>query len=271
LPYLLLAASLHAMFTTAAQAAEQATTSPPDLAAGANVTSDILGVICLVIGFLFCFFGTSLWRFTLFAAGFLFSFFFSYGLLLNLEGPLAEGSFGPNRDWILLGVSFAIGLLGGCIATCIYKIGVFLIGAVGGFFLATLILSFFAQSAITSGGGRVAFILAFAIVVGFLSLKVEKHLVIFATAYAGAYVAVYGIDEFVGSGFSRSADATLTDGERGGSLDSAVSLIKDATFAKPAVAYTLLGLMFLLAVSGVVVQYKRYRPFTGRIGKRNAV
>lgn len=264
--YLLLAVSLQAMFATAQQAAEQGTAPP----AVPNISSDILGVLFLAVGFFFCFFGTSLWRFTLFAAGFIFSFFFTYGLLLNLEGPFAGGNFGPDRSWILLAICLAVGFVGGCIATCLYRIGVFLIGAVGGFFLATLILSL-AQSSITSGGGRVAFILAFAIVAGFLSLMVEKHVVIFATAYAGAYLFVYGIDKFVDSGFARAADAALTDIQKGGSLDSAVSLIRDATFAKPSVAYTLLGVMFFLAVSGTVVQYKRYRPFGGRGSKRSAV
>ncbi|KAG5459047.1 MAG: hypothetical protein BJ554DRAFT_613 [Olpidium bornovanus] len=240
-------------------------------AVNVSVSSGVVGVICILFGLLFCFFGTSMWRITLFVAGFFFSFVFVYGILLNLEGPLAGGSYGPNRDWIIFGVSIAGGLLGACIAGCLYKIGIFLMGAVGGFLLATWIVSFLAGDAITSGSGRVAFILGLAVVFGVLALFVEKHIVIFATAYAGAYEVVYGIDQFVGSGFSSAADAALTDVRSNASLDGAVAGLRNAKFAKPGVAYGLVVGMFVLALLGMVVQYRRYRPFGGKSSKSGSV
>ncbi|ORX79800.1 hypothetical protein K493DRAFT_308475 [Basidiobolus meristosporus CBS 931.73] len=203
----------------------------------------IAAIVCIAVGFLFCFFGRYLVKVTIFVAG----FFFFAGLSLFLAEkiqPTAEGDSG--RAWLHLGISCAIGIIGGLLLLCLWKLGLVLIGGLGGFALAMFILSLKSGMLISSGTPRIIFIVAMVLVGMIIILFFEKHVVIICTAITGAYVFVIGIDHFVKTGFTDQLNLFW-----GG--DSTVFYQTNAK------VYAMLGSAAVLALIGILIQYRTTR------------
>ncbi|KAK9713049.1 hypothetical protein K7432_006733 [Basidiobolus ranarum] len=203
----------------------------------------VAAIVCIVVGFLFCFFGRHLVKVTIFIAG----FFFFAGLSLFLAEkiqPVADGD--TSKSWIYLGVSCAIGILGGLLLLCLWKLGLAIIGGLGGFSLAMLILSLKSGMLISSGTPRTIFIVAM-VLVGLVSiLFFEKHIMIICTAISGAYIFVIGLDHFLKTGFTGQLNLFW-----GG--DSNVFYHTDAK------VYAMLGSTVAIALIGILVQYRTNR------------
>ncbi|RKP08312.1 hypothetical protein THASP1DRAFT_29886 [Thamnocephalis sphaerospora] len=209
-------------------------------------------VIFIVIGFLFCFFGYRLFRVTLFLVGFCVAGLLAFAVCTNVA-PLDGTDGDDKRRTIYLAVSVAVGFVGGLICMCLWSVGVFLIGALGGVMAALYILALAPEGLIHSGIWRGVFIAVFALVGALLTLKFERPVIIVGTSLSGAFALGLGIDFFAHT-----------------NLGTAVSdfLSSRTNYHAETKTYIMLGGIALLAIIGMVVQF---RFFTGSFRRGKAV
>ena len=93
---------------------------------------------------------------------------------------------------------------------CFWRAGMFAIGALLGFVLASFTLSLVSGGMIPSGVGRSVFLVAFVLLFGTAIFFLELPLLILGTAIPGSYAIVLGMDIFAGVGFAMSTRAFLT-------------------------------------------------------------
>lgn len=148
-----------------------------------NVLTTISPALLLVAGFIVCFFGYRLLRFTLALSG------FAAGLVLGLT----VARLFPGASQVLtLVVGIVCGILGAVVATVLYKVGVFLLGAVVGLLFASIILT-------ATGWQQPMLVRVIAAVAGgILTLIVERPLVSILSAFAGAWGIVFGAFQLFG-------------------------------------------------------------------------
>jgi hypothetical protein len=148
-----------------------------------NVVTTVSPVLMLIAGFILCFFGYRLLRFTLALAG------FAVGLALGLA--VAGLIHGVGQVFTIV-VGVVCGILGALISTLLYKVGVFMLGAGAGVLVAGIILT-------ATGWHQPMLVRAIAAVVGgLLTLIVERPLVSILSAFAGAWGIVFGAFQLLG-------------------------------------------------------------------------
>ena len=125
-----------------------------------------------------------------------------YGLILPDSTPDWVG-------WIVLVASIAAGLFAAFYMMCWMKLGVFLLacwmGGMGGSMLYDAIVSHIVQSTVALW----IIVIVCALIVGVISLKLYKHVVVFGSALLGAYMILRAIS-VVGGGWPNGF--TLSDG-----------------------------------------------------------
>ncbi len=143
----------------------------------------ISGVLLVVLGALVCFLGYRLLRVTLGLAG------FAAGAFL---GFLLAGRVIHASPVFVLVIAVVGGIVGAVLAAVLYKVGVFLLGATGGMFLAGV------ASMALSAHPNVLIIVAAGVVAGVVTLLVQKFLVSLLTALLGAGAVVAGAFQLAG-------------------------------------------------------------------------
>ncbi len=133
--------------------------------------------LLLIAGFIVCFFGYRLLRFALVLAGF--------GAGLALGFAVARLIPGTNQV-VALVIGIVCGVLGAVISTLLYKVGVFILGAVAGVLVAGIIMS-------ATGWHQPLLVCAVAALgCGILTCLLEQPLVSVLTAFAGAWGIIAG-------------------------------------------------------------------------------
>ncbi|KAJ3034872.1 hypothetical protein HDV00_004560 [Rhizophlyctis rosea] len=197
----------------------------------------ILGVICLVVGLFFLLFGLRLFPIISAVAGFVFFSIIGYIILVALQ---PEDGY-DNADTVLLAGSLAIGIIGLFLGLCLWQLGVAFIGGLAGFALASWILGMRDGGLIKSETGRIIFIVAMVLVAIVLIFMFETPVLIIATSVIGAYLLLFGVDEFTRTGFNLESYYVLTN--RANSLSLTPQIIGFI------VAFAVLSLI------GIVVQF----------------
>ncbi|KAJ3107633.1 hypothetical protein HDU97_003627 [Phlyctochytrium planicorne] len=206
---LLLAAassSVHSIPVDATGAAQDASDKVKDTI---TVHQGILGAVCIVVGLLLLAFGYRLYKTIIFTAGFIIGSIVGYIVLTRVE---PSNGYGDSRDLILLLGSFGFGLLCGGLLLCLRKVAIFAVGALGGFFLAMFILGLKSGGLIEPQWGRYVFIGVFMLIGCLLAIRVERQLIMGATAFAGGYGVIFGIDCYVKTGFAQAANHSIASG-----------------------------------------------------------
>lgn len=168
-----------------------------------DATAIITLIILVLIGLAYCFFGFSLFKPTLFVAGFF------LGASLTMMALVRADAFGhsdlsrTSLTLIYYSISAAVGLIAGCIFLCCWQCGIYVIGMFGGYILAKLIIS--AIPTELSTAVRVIIIVVFVILGGLLLHFFEKPIVIGATSFSGAYIAMFGVDSVLNRGIAYDA------------------------------------------------------------------
>lgn len=193
----------------------------------------ILGIVAILTGIYFCFFGYRYFRFTMFVVGFWFFANIAF-IILNQAGV--------TDLTILLIVSIIIGIVLGALLALCYQIGIYLLGALAGYTLALWILSFKAGGLIPGHTGQIIFIVVLVILGVALSIFFERFLLIIATSFIGAFLIIFGIDVFIRTGYVYIVS---------GILSGNVSLLQD----EPWQVYAMLIATFVLFLVGVSFQY----------------
>lgn len=242
-------------FTSIAQAdplSIDATVPDPTGSAGAlyhiTVSSTITAIVLMVAGFLFAFFGHKFFRITLFLAGFYVFATLAWIALLNLE---PSGGYGSNAQWVYVGVSGAVGLIGGCLFLIFWRLGFAALGGIAGFYLAIFILSWATSGVISNGTGRTIFIVCFVILGIILTFFLERHVVILGTAIVGSGSFFVGLDSFVHTGF-QDAFIQFLSGKFG-------ALLGTAGYQVTGKVYGMLAGTLGMMVVGACFQYYMHR------------
>ncbi|KAJ2520634.1 hypothetical protein H4217_001908 [Coemansia sp. RSA 1939] len=206
---------------------------------GALVPSGIVaGIVLIVVGFFCNYFGYKLVKVLIFLAGFC----VVGGLVLYAEYKIrAPHEDEKGRQLWYLGIAAIIGAIGGLILLFLYKVGVALIGALGGFALATWILSMKSGGLIHSDVGRILFIVALVVGGMVVALFIQRPAIIVASSVWGAYALFVGIDCFARTGFQYTALAFLN--------------APGATYETSPKVYAMIACMAVSACLGIFVQF----------------
>ncbi len=184
--------------------------------------STIFGVIC-------CFWGFRIFKVMLGIIGFIIGAYFGAHL-----GAYFTGGFGF--------VAILLGLLGGIVGSslvvALYFLGIFVLGAMGGWILGMMI------TGATGAGISILIIAAIALAGGLLAVFAQKLILIVATSFVGAWYVVSGAFYFMGSGFDPMAvfrDPSDMIKYSGGPYN------------------VILASWLLLGIAGMFFQYRSYR------------
>ncbi|KXS19049.1 hypothetical protein M427DRAFT_181860 [Gonapodya prolifera JEL478] len=109
-----------------------------------TVSSVIGAVINIVIGILFVFFGIRLFKTVLFLGGALFGGYLAFAILTNAE-PDGGYKVAISREAFYLIIILVAGLVCGFLALFLWRVGLVLLGAVGGFVLAVFLQGSYSQ------------------------------------------------------------------------------------------------------------------------------
>ncbi|KAJ2787839.1 hypothetical protein GGI15_000408 [Coemansia interrupta] len=247
-----LLAALFMLFigAVAADTVEQVTTSDGGLALsshGGLVASGIIaGIALIVIGFICNYFGYKFVRVLIFLAGFC----VVGGLVLYAEYKIrAPREDEKGRQVWYLAIAAVFGLIGGGISMFLFKVGVALVGALGGFALATWILSMKSGGLIHSDVGRILFIVAMIIVGMLAALFLQTPAIVVSSSIWGSYALFVGIDCFARTGFQNTAlDFLNTPG---------------AVYETSPKVYAMIACMAVSAILGIIVQFLLIRKRKG--------
>jgi len=165
-----------------------------------DVGSILSLIVLVVIGLAYCFWGFSLFKPTLFMTGFFLASNVTLLALNNSSAFGASGYSGTSLRLIYLAIAVGAGLIGGFLLVCCWGIGVYVIGLLGGYAAANLLIS--AIPTQLSLAVRIVIIVLFCILGTILIHFFEKAIIIAATSIAGAYVTLLGIDMVVNRGIA---------------------------------------------------------------------
>ncbi|CAG8461142.1 17167_t:CDS:2 [Cetraspora pellucida] len=202
----------------------------------------VVGIILIVTGCIYCFFGRRVYYLTLFLIGFYIGVIVMWMALTNNEPP--SGFSGANSPTIILLVSLAAGLFLGLLFVCCAEVAIWLLGALAGYLFALFILAWAPGGVIHSSTGRIIFIVVCALIGLLLTCFFIDTIIIVATAFIGAYAIILGVDMFVRTGFSQSVVSFL-NGNR--------DIPPYETNTK---IYIMLGAMVALFIIGAFFQHK---------------
>lgn len=216
---------------------------PSEVQQLSTAQSVVVGVILLVIGFLYCFFGRKLYNLTLFILGSIIGSYIAFIVLNRAEPPSGYTSEPSTNTLIILLVALAVGFMVGILLICCSTVAIWLLGLVAGLALANFILALGDGGLIKNDIGRIVFIVVFAILGLILACIFEEVIIILGTSFIGAYAIILGVDMFANTGFRLSVRAFL-DG-------TPYSTSRDI--------YLMLGGLIALFIAGSLVQYRFHR------------
>jgi len=206
-----------------------------------TATGIATAIVLMVIGLVLVFFGHKLFKPVLFITGGFICAALTYVLLVTIESNKGQPLFGASRSIAFFFLVIVAGILGGLLFTCLWKLGLFAIGALLGFTLGSFILGIASNGLIHSETGRVIFLSVLALAGGIGILFIEKPMLVLGTAFPGSYGFFFGLDIFLNTGFKEGMQNFLS----GGGL-----------YVTSGVVYGMLGGVLGLAVIGCVVQFR---------------
>ncbi|CAO3588174.1 unnamed protein product [Absidia cylindrospora] len=163
---------------------------------GISVAQAFTGIACMMIAIYFMVFGFHFFRPTLALTGFVFFATMTWIGMTNNEPATGY----PNTDIVYVCISAGLGLVGAGMGMFFYNITIYLVGGLGGFFLAVWILSWKASLIITVKVAQICFIVGVGMVAAILVYLLETYIIILATAFTGAYLFLFGLDFFAHTG-----------------------------------------------------------------------
>ncbi|PWA00783.1 hypothetical protein BB558_003160 [Smittium angustum] len=197
------------------------------------------GVILLVLGTIFLFFGRKFIKVTVFLGGF---FLVGMVFLIIIYWVIPPNKGDNIRELIYLTIGIVLGLIGGALALWLYKTNLLIIGGLGGFALATYVMGWSSTGLFTQNWAKIIFICGFVVVSALLVMFLERPAIILSTSVYGSYAVFVGIDCFAKTGFKES-------------ITNVLSKTKAPIKITPSMYGMLVGVV-IFAVIGAVVQFK---------------
>ena len=163
-----------------------------------------LGVILMIFGSIVTFFGGKFFHFILptIAGGMVFLMLLLFASIMNLLVALDKGKESSPGEITMAVMSFVvsatIAIFVGWFIKRIQRTGIAIVGSVAGFFLGFLLYTFVFVQWIQHVALLVSLCAIGAITLGSLAWKFDRHLIIYLTAFIGAYSFIRGISMFAG-------------------------------------------------------------------------
>lgn len=202
-------------------------------------TSVPYGILGIVVGAVFLFFGIKIFRCAVGLAGFAAFGAGAYILAgqvfisLNLQRP-------ADPDLLRLGISILAAIVGGFISVWLWKVALVSLGVLGGLGAALYLMSWKTNGLISKPTHRTILITVLGVLGGVCSLFFENAIIILGTSIVGAIGLCYGIDVFAKTGFN----------------DALATLIKNkGSFKVTGASYGLLASCGAAAALGMLTQY----------------
>lgn len=192
----------------------------------------IVGIVAILTGIYFCFFGYRFFKITMFLAGF---WLFSN---LTYIGMARLGA----SDTLTLIIAIIVGLLGGGLFACCWYFGLYILAALAGYVLALWILALKIGGLIEGNVGRAVFIAVLVVAAVILMWVFERLAVVLATSLVGAFLIMFGIDVFAHTGFAVAVQSFLDGGKFPDNVDTKI--------------YIMLVSTLVLAIIGILIQYR---------------
>jgi len=220
--------------------------------------------LTILVGLVWCFFGYRVLRVGLFLAGFILLSFVTYQTLSAF--PTVTNGLGQYSDYIILGIAALLGIIGGVLVLKLLKLGVFFMGFIFGAVIAVVVVSFTPLISVISANINLGYtkwvvlacIVGLGILCGIVAVIFIRPIVIFVTAWNGAFVVMYPVDKMIGTDLLHILKGAFT-----GSMS--LQRIDPATWPP----YVIFGGIVLLGIAGIVVQTRltsrgHHHDHTGR-------
>ncbi len=196
------------------------------LPAASGSTALLIALVTIAFGLLNCFFGYRIFRVLLGLYGLVLGAFVGLTVAANVSGG--------QTLWLIVGAIVG-GLVGAALMVLLYFVGVFLVGAAAGALLTNAI------GAMLGFDMPTLVVIIVAVVVGVIALIAQRLIIILATAFGGAWLAVSG-------------GMMLFTGE---SLPGLGVFTLPATWERATVGtLIILAAWLVLAIAGTVVQFR---------------
>ncbi|KAI1315100.1 hypothetical protein EDD11_001290 [Mortierella claussenii] len=157
----------------------------------------VLGTLLIVLGLIQVFFGFRLIRLTLVLTGFLSCAIIAIVAMVTLHWELDSQLFHPSH--YAFWAWFLSALFGGCICFRFWDLGVTFAGGMGGFAVAMGIIA--ATSHSLSNASRYILLAVLILLGAAIATFFERFSMIMGTSFGGAFMMMYGIDEFLQNGY----------------------------------------------------------------------
>ncbi|KAG0254849.1 hypothetical protein BG011_005496 [Mortierella polycephala] len=194
-----------------------------------------LGVALILFGLLEVLFGFKFIRLTLFVTGFMSWAIAAMIIMVAFRWDLVYTTFMPQHYY--LWVWLLAGLTGAILSFRYWDVGVTFAGAFGGFALAMGIIA--AANLAIANAGRYVLLGIFILGGAAFATFFERTFIIVATSLGGAYIFMYGVDEFVQVGYREMIVIFDFTG-------------KTLTYHPNRYVYLMLGCSFVLAAMGIL-------------------
>jgi len=187
-----------------------------------------------------------LWISLLSSYSFFFAGFGVFGIIVYI-GEINIHPLGPSDEVlsiIYLVLIVVIGLVGGVLFLIFWRVGLFAVGGLGGFFGAMYVLALLPSSVLPQPLFRALIIVVATVICAFLVLKFERPMVIIATAITGAFLAILGLDFFVQTQFAASLAAILSS---------------SGQYSPTGATYGMMAGVAVMAVIGMIIQFTLFK------------
>jgi len=211
--------------------ADDSSPSTPQL----TTASIIIGIILLIVGLVFTFSGKRILKFIIFLAG---ALLFAYLTFLSANA-IIDLSTATDSQWIGIYCAMGIlGLVGGLLATCVWQLGLMILGGAMGVSLGSMLIR---TNIISSHTAQLVLLICFAVVFAILTFIFSNVFVIISTSIFGAFVFMSGVDCFAQKGF-----------------DNIISNIGKPGVTEPisGSVWAMLVSVLAIAIIGIIVQFR---------------
>lgn len=172
-----------------------------------SVDDIILGIITISIGMFVCLCSIRATKVVMFFVGFLLGYFICQMLLSSVD--IGDN---PDKDTITIVATLVSGIAFGFLVLFMLHVGLFILGAIGGFFTAIWVLSFLPDTSIlqepTYSGLFIGFFVLFFCIISYFF---KDWILIICSSIIGSYVTFYGIDRFTHFGYYEMSQNIFVD------------------------------------------------------------
>jgi len=208
--------------------------------AGGIAVGLIIAIAAMALGFVLAFFGSRLFKYTLFAIAFVFGAALGFFIVLKIGGSSESGII----------VAAVLGLILGAVAVKVWKLSLFLLGAACGFVIWSVFKALF-PGVLTTPALLYGVLAGVCLVLGLIAIKMEKIWLLLGTPILGTFLFIQGVNYFLPTAQQLDVFQILDTSEDAGSC----------TFAT---CYVLYSAVIGGSLLGFFVQYR----YTSEYGKK---